>query len=543
MNKLSNLLFLLTFVSTSLFGQIKVGDNASTFNPSSLLELESTNKGLLLPRLNLVSTTSFQPLLSHVAGMMVYNLATVNDVTPGYYINDGTKWQSITKAIDIANQQQTAIDNLESQIPIKRAIIIAGQSNTLWGEGNAIIPDFTGKNLYQLGRSTENFQLMPLTFYGTYSHNRKMDGGSFGSLFLYHYYNKLKLDFPNREVQLVLIPCGAGSSGWSLNQYSYNSWRTDGDRFTDIISRIKWAKGNGYQIDAFLWHQGETDTRDATNNYRDILKNFIQSMRDYIGNQQLPFILGQMSQAWVNTDPSYQAYQNIISSIPNEIPYTAITSTTGLGLNTNELNHFNAQAQVELGLRYFNNLEVAINNSSPSSYSVPAVGEHLVYNFNSSSGQVFPTLFTSIRFGANATDNRYSILGDIWRYKNQDGYYHFKLVVVNGTGINGGIFEWKQKINPFGLSEKNYEDRSSCIVINNTIGLDTSVNGQGFSSLVYDSRVTNGNTFTTLFHANKTTTADDWWFSIGQVANYGNKIPLILSNDTVTHIRLYCVKE
>jgi hypothetical protein len=536
-------LFLVSFISTNLFAQIKVGDNSSTFNPSSILELESTNKGLLLPRLNLVSTTSFQPLLSHVAGMMVYNLATVNDVTPGYYINDGTKWHSITKTIDLVNQQQTAIDNLENQIPIKRAVIIAGQSNTTWGQGDAIIPDFTGKNLYQLGRGTENLQLMPLTFYGTYSHNRKMDGGSFGSLFLYHYYNQLKLDYPNREVQLILIHCGAGSSGWSLNQYSYNSWRTDGDRFTDIISRIKWAKANGYQIDAFLWHQGETDMRDATNNYKDLLKNFIQSMRDYIGNQQLPFILGQLSQTLVNTDSSYQAYQNMINAIPNEVPFTATTSTVGLVLNTAELNHFSAQSHVELGLRYYNNLVVAINNSNPSSYSIPAVGEHLIYNFNASSGQVFPTLFNSIRFGANATDNRYSILGDIWKFKNQDGYYRFKLMVVNGAGINGGIFEWKQKINPFGLSENNYEDRSSCIVLNNTIGLDTSVSGQGFSSLVYDSRVTSGGTFTTLFHANKTTTADDWFFSIGQVANYSNKIPLILSNDTVTHIRLYCVKE
>ena len=82
-------------IGTIVKAQLKVGNNPTTINANSVLEIESTNKGLLLPRLGLSSTTSFSPLAAHVAGMTVYNTATAGDVTPGFYYNDGTKWVRI----------------------------------------------------------------------------------------------------------------------------------------------------------------------------------------------------------------------------------------------------------------------------------------------------------------------------------------------------------------------------------------------------------------------------------------------------------------
>jgi trimeric autotransporter adhesin len=76
----------------SVLAQVKIGDTPTTINSNSLLELETTNKGLLLPRIALTSTISASPLSAHVAGMSVYNTATISDVTPGYYYDDGTKW-------------------------------------------------------------------------------------------------------------------------------------------------------------------------------------------------------------------------------------------------------------------------------------------------------------------------------------------------------------------------------------------------------------------------------------------------------------------
>ncbi len=75
--------------------QVKFGNNPTTINTNSLLELESLNKGLLLPRIALTQTTLPAPLTAHVQGMFVFNTASVNDVAPGIYYNDGTKWSSL----------------------------------------------------------------------------------------------------------------------------------------------------------------------------------------------------------------------------------------------------------------------------------------------------------------------------------------------------------------------------------------------------------------------------------------------------------------
>jgi hypothetical protein len=90
--------------------QIKVGNNPTVIDPNSALEIESTNKGLLLPRLGLTSTTATAPLAAHIAGMTVYNTATTGDVTPGFYYNDGTKWVRLFSTSTALNT--TAANNL-----------------------------------------------------------------------------------------------------------------------------------------------------------------------------------------------------------------------------------------------------------------------------------------------------------------------------------------------------------------------------------------------------------------------------------------------
>jgi hypothetical protein len=86
----------ISFYCPQLFSQVKVGNNPTTINPNSVLEIESTNKGLLLPRLALSATTNVAPLTAFVQGMFVFNTATAGDVTPGIYYCDGTKWVKVS---------------------------------------------------------------------------------------------------------------------------------------------------------------------------------------------------------------------------------------------------------------------------------------------------------------------------------------------------------------------------------------------------------------------------------------------------------------
>jgi hypothetical protein len=81
---------------------MKVGDNPGSINPNSVLELQSTNKGFVAPRVALTATNSASPLSASPAlleGTIVYNTATAgsspNDVTPGFYYWNGTTWSRL----------------------------------------------------------------------------------------------------------------------------------------------------------------------------------------------------------------------------------------------------------------------------------------------------------------------------------------------------------------------------------------------------------------------------------------------------------------
>nr|WP_314498648.1 hypothetical protein [uncultured Chryseobacterium sp.] len=74
-------------------GIAQVGINTTTPNQDAVLDITSSNKGFLPPRLALTSTSHASPLNQHVAGMVVYNTAIQNGLSEGLYLNDGTKWE------------------------------------------------------------------------------------------------------------------------------------------------------------------------------------------------------------------------------------------------------------------------------------------------------------------------------------------------------------------------------------------------------------------------------------------------------------------
>jgi len=90
-------LMVATFLSVSAQQKIKDGTmpgSPSIPNSNAILELESNNKGMMLPRVALTDTLLAAPLTAHVKGMMVYDTAVnlVTGISPGIYYNDGTKW-------------------------------------------------------------------------------------------------------------------------------------------------------------------------------------------------------------------------------------------------------------------------------------------------------------------------------------------------------------------------------------------------------------------------------------------------------------------
>jgi hypothetical protein len=83
------LLFLLC--SSSLIAQ--VGLNTATPNGSSSLDVVSGNTGILIPRLTLTGTGDMSTIVNgNIESLLVYNTATVSNVTPGFYYWNSTQW-------------------------------------------------------------------------------------------------------------------------------------------------------------------------------------------------------------------------------------------------------------------------------------------------------------------------------------------------------------------------------------------------------------------------------------------------------------------
>lgn len=87
----------------SASAQIKIGANPTTLNLGSLLELESSNKGLKFPEIALTSTAVWGLSGTQVMGMTVYNTNTTGDVTPGLYTNNGTIWVKLGGGLPYQN--------------------------------------------------------------------------------------------------------------------------------------------------------------------------------------------------------------------------------------------------------------------------------------------------------------------------------------------------------------------------------------------------------------------------------------------------------
>lgn len=80
---------LLLFIFSMANSQVGIG--TSSPNRSSILDLESSNKGLLPPRINLSGATDILTIPSPATGLIVYHTGNV-DFESGYYYFNGTEW-------------------------------------------------------------------------------------------------------------------------------------------------------------------------------------------------------------------------------------------------------------------------------------------------------------------------------------------------------------------------------------------------------------------------------------------------------------------
>lgn len=92
----------------------QTGIGTTTPNAAAKLDVNSTDKGFLPPRVSLTANNVFSPIVgtsSLATGLLIYNSATAgaapNNVVPGYYYWNGTIWIQISGGLIIDNSKST----------------------------------------------------------------------------------------------------------------------------------------------------------------------------------------------------------------------------------------------------------------------------------------------------------------------------------------------------------------------------------------------------------------------------------------------------
>ncbi|PWH83344.1 hypothetical protein DIS18_01975 [Algibacter marinivivus] len=95
MKKIAYLLLVIIINSTNCFAQVGIG--TTTPHSSTILHIESSDKGFLPPHVSLTGVTDTSTITSPAEGLMVYSpLSNDCNLEPGIYVFNGTLWKKIS---------------------------------------------------------------------------------------------------------------------------------------------------------------------------------------------------------------------------------------------------------------------------------------------------------------------------------------------------------------------------------------------------------------------------------------------------------------
>ena len=152
---LAFLLFL--HVTAGAQNNVGINDDNSAPKASAMLDVCSSTKGMLIPRVALTSITSASPVTSPEVSLLIYNTATAgtapNNVIPGYYYWNGSAWTGLLNGfltapyasyIDTTDQVTASIT---TAYPITYNVNDAQYGFTHIAGTSAITATYTGKYL------------------------------------------------------------------------------------------------------------------------------------------------------------------------------------------------------------------------------------------------------------------------------------------------------------------------------------------------------------------------------------------------------------
>jgi len=491
-------LLLISFLllRVAVHAQMKIGDNSTSINNASLLELETTNKGVVLPRVSLTNITTPSPLPAGLlTGTVVFNTnaSTTNGNGIGLYYWNGTSWSPVTP-------------NISSS-----AWSITGNANT-----NYAVNFLGTTNNVSLRFRTSNVQRVIIDSLGrvgiaTNSPSEKLDVSG------------------NIRLSGALMPNNnAGTSGFFLMSSGPNNpplwfdaanyaWQLDGNPLTSIR---KFGSTTNYDI-PFVTNNIERMRLTATGFLGIGLTNPLYALSVSAASNPL-YLSGVQATATFNTD----SVLTINGGVVKKAPYSSLaagnwslTGNTGTSATTNFIGTTDAMDFVTKT----NNMErmritgsglVGIGTSTPSSdltlYQSSGSGNSKGFTFagNSIGGTSSGSGFL-MSLGYNTTGNKQLWIGDADYAGNASGSFarfgiagasfpvldavsgnnalrRYLAIGVAGdansgiifggdnTSVNPGSQVWDNGNMTIGSGYKSYAAPSNGLLVQGNVGINTS---------------------------------------------------------------------
>jgi hypothetical protein len=250
--KLITVILSIAFIASAGYTQ-SIGIGTSVPNTSAQLDITSTNKGLLIPRMTFLQRNA---IASPAAGLLIYQ----TDFAAGFYFYNGTVWTQISTGT-AANYWSPNGSNIASNntgnvgvgiaVPDEKfhvkgtALIEAPASN-----GGAILKMYGGTSLSSIYFYDNNAASLPRSYLGVSGGASGYAQWAYNAKQLYLSDDGLALDHTNPLTKLHIASGQDAGFGASSNGYIMNGTVTGANLLIDNNEIV--TRNNGRKSDLFL---------------------------------------------------------------------------------------------------------------------------------------------------------------------------------------------------------------------------------------------------------------------------------------------------
>jgi hypothetical protein len=149
---------------------------------------------------------------------------------------------------------------------------------------------------------------------------------------------------PDKNIRIGLMPCAVGGTSITKWQPGAVDEKTKTHPYDDAIARVKTAMKSG-KLKGILWHQGESNVKDA--DYNERLTELIGRFRTAFKIPDLPVVVGELG--YFNEERI--AFNKRLQSLAFVLKHARLASAKGLSRTKDNI-HFETSSARELGVRF-----------------------------------------------------------------------------------------------------------------------------------------------------------------------------------------------